>query len=206
MNFSCGPAHDQKIFEITVPDATRIGVLVSGGIDSALLYYLLLHVKNLTNSKTDIIPLIMLRKEGSKYFASPIVEKINSLFNIQRKPYRIGDNTLPETEQIKSAVVQAFNIFKIEYIFIGAIHNRPEHMIGFDTIEIPELPHVVIPFRKLEKSHVIDIFYQLQIEHLLSFTHSCDQQELTACGECNGCRERSWGFEQIGKSDPIFST
>ena len=102
-----------------------------------------------------------------------------------------------------STITTTFSLLQLETVYVGVISNRPEHLIGFDPIPIVEHYSVQTPFKHLEKSHIVDIYYQLGIEHVLSFTHSCDQHETVACGSCNGCRERQWGFEQLGKSDPI---
>jgi len=204
MQIICGPAHDRRTLTLDLPAASKIGVLVSGGVDSALLYYLLLYIKQQTNSLVEITPIVIHRKEGSKYFARPIVERINQLFNISKKPKQLGNTMLPEPEQVASAVRHAFSLLRLETVYVGVISNRDEHLIGFDPIPIVEHHSVQIPFKDLEKSHVIDIYYQLGIEHLLPFTHSCDQQETVVCGSCNGCRERIWGFNQIGKQDPIM--
>jgi hypothetical protein len=203
MLINCGPAYDRRTLILDLPPTSKIGVLVSGGIDSALLYYLLLDIKQQTNSPIEITPIVIHRKEGSKHFARPIVERINQIFDIYKKPKQLGNTMLPEPQQVASAVMHAFSLLQLETVYVGVISNRPEHLIGFDPIPIVEHPSVQTPFKNLEKSHVVDIYYQLGIEHILPFTHSCDQHETVACGSCNGCRERAWGFNQIGKQDPI---
>lgn len=187
---------------IELPKEKRIGVLVSGGIDSALLYYLLLKEKERINSDHIIFPVIMFRKEGSKYFARPIVEKINQLFGINMRAKKFGDNTLPEQKQIESAIVQSFEILQIDCVFVGVIHNRPEHCIGIEHIPVPNDNRIKTPLVKLEKDCIIQLFYDLGIEELLKYTHSCDKDEHVHCGTCNGCNERMWGFKSIGRVDP----
>jgi hypothetical protein len=198
MKIECGPAHDRRTLSFTLPDAKKIGVFVSGGIDSALLYYLLLLEKQKINHDCDIVPLVIFRKEGSKRFAPPIIEKINRMVGVDKTFKRLGNTTLPEPEQVTSAVKQAFQLLKIEVVFVGVISNRPEHQIGFDLIPVPDSELVKTPLNNLEKSHIIDLYNQLGIASLLDMTFSCDQSDNTACGTCNGCRERAWGFEQSG--------
>ena len=200
MKLTCGPEHDKRTLDLSLPLGKQVGVFISGGIDSALLYYLLLK-ENQHNSHT-IHPLIITRKEGSRYFARPIIEKINQLLGISVPIKRVGNTSLPEPQQVTSAVEQAFRLLKLEEIFVGLIYNRPEHTVGFDPIPVPEMPYLHTPFRHLEKSHIIDIYYQLGIQHLLEYTHSCDQSETTQCGICNGCREQAWGFLEVSQTDP----
>jgi hypothetical protein len=200
MKIECGPEHDKRTLDLSLPLGTKVGVLISGGIDSALLYYLLL--KENQNNTHSIQPLVIARKEGSRYFARPIIDRINQLFKVTLSTKRLGNTELPEPEQVGSAVKQAFHWFQFEEIFIGLISNRVEHTVGFDPIPVPKMPGLHTPFRHLEKSHIIDIYYQLGIQYLLEYTHSCDQSETTQCGTCNGCRERAWGFAELLQTDP----
>ena len=202
MKFTCGPAHDQRTLELLLPEHKKIVVCVSGGIDSTLLYYLLLKERQDTNSSHEIVPVVVHRKEGSKVYARPVIKKINQIFKITNPVYRLGVTTLPEAQQVASAVEQAYKILKADVVYVGVITNREEHTVGFDPVVIPTIERFYTPFLHLEKSHVVDIYYQLGIQSLLEYTHSCDQSETEQCGTCNGCRERAWGFAQIGQRDP----
>jgi len=202
MQLVCGPLHDRRTLDLSLPPSTKVGVFISGGIDSALLYYLLLKENQIYNNSHNIQPLVIARKEGSKYFARPIINQINQIFGITLSPKRLGNTALPETKQVTSAVEQAFRLLGLQEIYVGLITNRPEHAIGFEPIPVPEIPGLHTPFKHLEKSHVIDLYYQLGLEHLLEYTHSCDQSEQEQCGTCNGCRERVWGFLELSQTDP----
>jgi NH3-dependent NAD+ synthetase len=204
MIIDCGPYNDKKLFELTLPDVPKIGVFTSGGIDSTILYYLIIREWIQSQSKSQIYPIVIMRKEGSKHFAKPIVEKINQLFNINTTPLRLGNTTLPESQQVGSAIKQAF-IYPpyLDTVYIGVINNLEEHLIGFEKIVLPNHSQIKFPFKDLYKSHVIDLYYRLGVENLLQYTHSCDIFETRPCGTCNGCREREWGFNELDKIDPI---
>ena len=202
MKIECGPAHDRRTLSFTLPNVEKIGVFVSGGIDSTLLYYLLLLEKQKTNHACDIIPLVIFRNEGSKRFAPPIIEKINRMFDIDKNFKRLGNTTLPDHEQVTSAVKQAFRLLFMEVVFVGVISVRSEHQIGFDPIPVPEVESVQTPLINLEKSHIIDLYNQLGITSLLDITFSCIQSDYIECGSCNGCRERAWGFSELSRTDP----
>lgn len=202
MILTCGPASDQRTLELLLPEHKKIGICVSGGIDSSLLYYLLLKERAETHSDHVIVPIVVHRKEGSKFYTRPIVERINKMFGITNPVYRLGVTTLPEQQQVASAVEQAYKILGMDTVYVGVITNRPEHTIGFDPVIIPSIEKFSTPFLHLEKCHIVDIYYQLGIQYLLEYTHSCDQSETEQCGTCNGCRERLWGFAQIGQQDP----
>jgi len=204
MIIECGPAHDLRVMALELPKSLKIGVLTSGGVDSTLLYYLALYLKYKNNTAHQIHPIVILRKEGSRYFARPIVQKINAIWKHGSGDMRLGNTTLPEHQQVKSAVEQAFNIHKFYHVYVGLISNRPEHTVGIDIISVPDVPEVLVPFKHLEKSHVIDMYYKLNIQDLLKYTYSCDQHEQVPCGSCNGCRERAWGFAELEKLDPAL--
>ena len=202
MKLSCGPWYDRRTFELELPAYQKLGVLVSGGIDSTLLYYLLQKEKHDQNATHEIVPIVVHRKEGSKIYARPAVQLINNLFNIKNQVYRLGVTTLPEPQQVASACEQAYKILGCDAVYVGVISNRPEHTVGFDPVTIPDLENFFAPLLSLEKSHILDLYYKFGIQFLLESTHSCDISEHTHCGKCNGCRERAWAFDQVKQQDP----
>lgn len=187
-----------------LPNVDRIGVFTSGGIDSTILYYLVLKKCLENKSNTKIFPIVIMRKEGSRHFAKPVIAKINQLLNVNTTILRLGDTTLPESQQVSSAVTQAFALPPyMNFVYVGVINNLQEHLIGFDKIVLPDYQHIQFPFKDLYKYEVIDLYYKFGVESLLQHTHSCDISEIKPCGTCNGCRERSWGFKKLNKTDPI---
>ena len=189
---------------IEIPHDSRIGVFVSGGIDSTILYYLVLK-KCLENNNTQIFPIVIMRKEGSRHFAKPVIAKINQLLNVNTTILRLGDTTLPESQQVTSAVKQAFVLPPyMNFVYVGVINNLPEHLIGFEKIVLPDHQPLQFPFKDLYKYEVIDLYYKFGVDSLLQYTHSCDISEIKPCGTCNGCRERQWGFLKIGRIDPCI--
>ena len=198
MIIECGPVHDVRTLSIELPETNRIGVMVSGGVDSTVLYYLLQYLKKSQNTNHFIRPFMVPRREGSKYFAKPMVNHVHRLLDLPESyPTIMGDNTLPEPKQVESGIIQAMTIAKIETMYIGAIDTRPEHLINYERPVTIETTEIKFPFLHLEKSHVIDLYYRLGIESILQYTHSCDQNETSECGTCNGCTERIWGFNQL---------
>jgi 7-cyano-7-deazaguanine synthase in queuosine biosynthesis len=205
MNIICGPEQDQRTITINLPkNKSRIGVLVSGGLDSAILYYLLLLENKLKGNIHEILPITVMRKEGSKYFSNLVVGHINQQFNIPySSPIIVGDNTLPEEDQVKSGVNQAINQ-GFDIVYAGVIEQLPQHMINWQPIPSKETPRFKTPFQSINKSHVIDMIVKLKQEPLFYITHSCsgEQSQIGRCNGCNGCNERSWGFSQLSLIDP----
>jgi 7-cyano-7-deazaguanine synthase in queuosine biosynthesis len=205
MNTICGPEYDKRTVTITLPEnKSRIGVLVSGGIDSAILYYLLLLENKLRGNIHEIIPLSVMRKEGSKYFSSLVIGHVNQEFQIPYSdPLIVGDNTLPEEEQVKSGVNQAL-AQGFDIVYAGVIEQLPQHMINWQPIPSKESARFKTPFHLINKSHVIDMVFKLKQEPLFYITHSCsgEHSQIGRCNGCNGCNERRWGFEQLNLVDP----
>jgi hypothetical protein len=204
MIIECGPAHDIRTLNIELPQTDRIGVMVSGGIDSTIIYYLLQYLKKKENTNHYIRPLMVPRHEGSTLYAKPMVNHVHQLLGLPESyPTVVGTDEVPEPKQVESGVVAALKYLKIDTVYIGAIYIRPEHLMDWDRPITIETNEIKFPLLHLEKSHVIDLYYKLGIEHILQYTHSCIKNEEVHCGICHGCIERFWGFDQL--NIPIMS-
>lgn len=201
MVYETGSNSDLRTLTISLPEQpSKIGIFVSGGIDSALLYYLL-NLEN-KNKKHTIVPLSIMRKEGSKYFSHLVVAHINETLELpMSKPIIVGKPNLPEDQQVKSGVVEAFQQ-GFDYIYVGVIEQLDIHMVGWQAIPAQETEKFKTPFSKLNKSHIIDLVHRLGQDSLFNITHSCSTYELGRCKSCNGCNERKWAFDQLNLTDP----
>lgn len=204
MNIECGPKKDRRILTINLPSSIQhIGVLISGGIDSALLYYLLMVENKNSGNNINIIPYSIMRKDGSKVHASPVVHYISELFGVKRDPIVVGDNTLPEKDQVLSGLIDIWDNHKIEIVYVGVIETLDIHKFGYIRNTVYETDKYKIPMQNLNKSHVIDLVNKFGQNYLFELTHGC-LLESGRCGVCAGCKERAWGFEQMGLKDPGF--
>jgi len=219
MIVECGPSHDRRSLSLVLPsipkfdsELTRnlyrklnkmvsgneIGILISGGLDSAILYFLLIKENIETGEKFNITPFTMIRKEGSRYYAKGVINWINDYYGLPKVELNIvGDNTLAEIQQVESAVKEVLHR-KIDFMYLGIIESRPEHSINWTRYTFKETFNRKYPFLNLQKSHVIDLYIKFNLFELLKITHSCAINEQIKCGYCNGCNEREWGFSQLG--------
>jgi diphthamide synthase (EF-2-diphthine--ammonia ligase) len=201
MIYNCGTVNDIRSLDILLPKTpSKIGVFVSGGIDSAILYYIL----NLENKNQihEIIPLSIMRKEGSKYFSHLVVAHINEELGLPIiKPMIVGKPNLPDDQQVRSGVMEAFQK-SFDFVYVGVIEQLAMHMIGWENIPANETEKFKTPLAKLNKSHIIDLVTNLNQQSLFNITHSCSKYELGRCNACNGCNERAWAFEQLNYKDP----
>jgi Queuosine biosynthesis protein QueC len=201
MIITCGKPH--RTIEISLPATpAKIGIFISGGMDSALLYFLLLRENQNLGNIHEITPLTIIRKEGSKYFAKLVIAHVNSCYNIAyTDPLIVGDNTLPEEEQVKSGVHEAWDL-GFQMVYVGMIEQLPQHMIDWTPIPYRESAKFRTPLKTLDKSYIVDLIKHYNQEALFYITHSCSLLELGRCNHCNGCNERTWGFDQLGLVDP----
>ncbi len=194
---------NDKRARISLPETKeKIGVFISGGLDSAVLYFLILLKNKSLGNLHEIVPITIHRKEGSKHFAKLVISYVNACHGLTPPDTLIvGDTTLPEIEQVKSGVLEAYSL-GFDIVYVGVIKQLPEHMIGYEIIPYGESYEFRVPFKLLDKSNVIDIAKQFKQEGLFQITHSCDIHEIGRCNTCNGCRERIWGFSQLDDTDP----
>lgn len=218
MILECGPKHDRRTLSLALPNiinlenkliqnlynkvnrlvsGNEIGILISGGIDSAILYFLLIKENMNTGNRFNITPFTMLRKEGSRYYANGVINWIHSYYGLPTIDLNlIGDNTLPEIQQVESAVTEVLHR-QVDYVYLGIIESRPEHSINWTRHKFKETFNRKYPFLNLQKSHVIDLYIQFNLFGLLQLTHSCAINEQVKCGYCNGCNERAWGLQEM---------
>lgn len=192
-----GPLEDCRLFQFKLPtEPTRVGVLVSGGLDSAILYYLLEKLNK--NNFHKITPYIIARQEGSLTYGPKVIEYVNNLFNKNPTEFEIIEipKLIPPHLQVKIAV-QMLRVKKVvDILYLGVISVRAEHSIGIDVYRPKEdTDFVKYPLFQLEKSHIVDLICKMEQEKLIEITSSCDSGN--NCGNCNGCKERSWGLSQI---------
>ena len=197
----CGPATDRRTLNVWLhPLRKRIGVLVSGGMDSALLYYLLVKLNVESGLTHKITPYTILRKDGSSQYAPDIINHVHDLFNLPLTTTEIvGDPTLAENMQVETGARDALK--KSNILYMGLIEELAAFTIGWrDPIKWNNSDSRLYPLKDLNKSHIVDLIIQFKQEKLFELTHSCIMSG--KCYNCNGCNERSWGFEQMGYADP----
>lgn len=180
----------------------KVGVFISGGIDSAVLYYLVHKENRRLGNLHQVVPLVVKRKEGSRYFAPLVIAYVNSLFGLDyNEPIYVGNPNLPEGDQVKSGVREALRL-QFYQVYIGVIDQLPEHTIGWTQSFGHEDYFYKIPFVNLKKDQILKLAIDNNIEPLFHITHGCVNKEIGRCGDCNGCNERRWGFSQLGLTDP----
>jgi len=177
------------------------GIMLSGGLDSAVLMYLI--VKQHPSVKLQ--PFTIDKTDGAALYANQIIDHFNKKFGLS-VPYTIyvGDPTLHHRLQSTSAVIDIFNNYSIDYLFNGINQNPPE------LDNLPGAPQrdkrsnslkIIFPFVDFLKTDILKIMVEHGQEDLMGITHSCTEQKDGRCNQCWQCTERAWAFSSIEMID-----
>jgi hypothetical protein len=193
---------------IDINQNKKYGIMLSGGLDSAVLLYLILE----KNQNIDIQPFSIPKYDGSHLFVPGIIDYFNKTFNIKiSNTILVGDPNAYHKEQSRTAVEDIFqNHSNIDFIFF-ATNQNPPHSFDYsqypldgypDRVKRSNHPKILMPFIDLYKDQILKILYDNNQEELLLLTHTCTERKTGRCGQCFQCNERAWAFDQLGKNDP----
>lgn len=200
---------DNKEIKIELINHTRYGIMLSGGLDSAILLALILIENQITQNSLVIQPFSMIKYDHSYMYVNNIIDKINNKFNSQI-PYTVlvGDPDMNHKEQSTYATKQIFTQYPyIDFLFNGVNQNPPApwgepHYLFPDRVKKSPHPKILMPFVHLTKKHIVDIMFQHNLEFLCDITHSCTEYKVGRCNLCFQCNERKWAFKELEKVDP----
>ena len=201
MKIICGPKWDQRIIEIS-PQG-NIGILMSGGIDSWVLYNLLTKICEVTIFNIDGAP-------AHPYNVYTTIERLTNRKDIIRikedtkSEHYNGGKYINRTYQGIEYPEYIKENYDVDQIYGG--NNRIPNEAHFpEFLNMPDgpwrfdHPYIVLPFMHLYKYHIIDIANQYNIS--ITDTQSC----LTLpegeghCGDCFNCKEIKWAKQQLCK-------
>lgn len=174
--------------KINVP-AGRVGIFVSGGLDSAILYHLIL------KENKDVVPLLILKNNEQYNRAWAVVQYLQQLHNAHCEPILLRNKEIRAA--IREAIGYGFNL-----MYLGVIKELEEFLVGWEPNNFADTDWVVGPFKDMDKSQIIQLVIDNNVEQLFSISHSCAELPIGRCNHCNRCRERAWGFSQLGLTDP----
>lgn len=174
--------------KINVPNI-MVGVFVSGGLDSALLYHLLL------KEHDNVVPLLVFRNSDQQQYALNVIKHTQSKF---------GSNICPiflKSTDVKSGIAESLRLgFKL--VYVGVTRELDEFLVGWESNNFRNTQWCQGPFSELDKSQVVDLVRENNLEELFLITHTCAAQSQGRCLTCNRCRERAWAFSRLGLTDP----
>lgn len=119
----------------------RVGVRLSGGADSSIIYYSL--CKHFLNTDTKIIPLTMTTPRNWWYSkgAQIVIDRVDELLGTKTTEHYVYQDQTPHTDESYVAAVdhlskQAYRKYNLDAIYIGLTRNPPiQEMKEFFTTE-----------------------------------------------------------------------
>jgi len=200
------------------------GIMVSGGVDSAiLLYYLMKHSTSTIHIYT----------EGSSHkfrrntiIAPRVVEKCIQLTDNINVIHHINYNKASTWESLYVNPKSAVDKGLVQVVYEGVTMNPPDDIakkftpelesgIGRDNTGNNDMFHTdnefYIPWSNTDKKGIAKMYREENLmDSLFPVTRSCEYDptcdyfdkvedpQLGHCGECWWCKEREWGFKGNG--------
>ena len=198
----CGPDWDKRI--ITIHPKPRVGVLMSSGMDSTTILQLLLsHFPGLNISLFNI-------KTGPNE-RKPVIDDLLQQMDCKLPLHVVGEKhwetpMYNHHARLWKGFQEIRDEWDVDELYCGNIQSPREEFFPRFDIHSPEYPkrpwRTVDPFLKnplehLEKYHVLDVGRRLGFARLFKTTISCNRHELWHCGECMGCDELAWAYDQL---------
>lgn len=191
--------------DITLSKNKKYGIMLSGGLDSAFLLYLILN----KNKNIIIQPFSILKHDHSYKYVNPIIKYFNKQFGIDiPETILVGNPNVHHRMQGTLGVGEVFRKYpKIQILFSGLNQNPPEPFGDPNWIKPNrpssdyQVPKMKFPFLHLYKTDIVSLMFEHGQEELMNLTHTCTELTDSRCGECFQCNERAWAFDQLGKTD-----
>ena len=198
-----------KTIDLQIPKGKRIGVMTSGGADSAILLYLIAKLNTERETPCELVTFTVPKTDGSRPFAEIVVGYVSTLLNTELPmPIIVGDPTLHHSKQVLSGRNEAMEKHNIDCMVYGSQQVPPRELIDIDweypfrPDRIDVLPDVYCPFALVDKRHTMELYRIFDRMDLLSLTHSCTMVAHGRCMKCFNCIERQWALDFLGITDP----
>jgi 7-cyano-7-deazaguanine synthase in queuosine biosynthesis len=192
-----------KTVKIEIDSDNHIGAMLSGGMDSALMLYIMLKEKPLTTKLT--VFNVPNPKDNAGYFSTKIASFLEKKLNHPIPVQHIGNTTLPHNVIINHAGKYILENKLVDILYVGMNQNPPVTLPATGpwrrnpTDPIPK--NLAFPFIDLYKTHILEIYKQLDILELADITHSCTENVGKRCNICFQCHERAWAYRELGLVD-----
>lgn len=233
MKLLLGPKDLQTEFEFTIwkqvgmltfvngsmKKIDRIGLYLSGGLDSAaLLCMILTELKSINKLDTPITCFTVNKTDCFNQYSKDVLREIQKHFEIEHIEHVIFDNDQvtekwlnPRNEIGPKAIKYVSEYHKNMAVYMACNRMAPEEYIKYTAPMLTNHGYKInganycSPFLFLHKPQMLDIFFKLGVEDIVPYCHSCVLQDVGKCGVCYSCEERAWGFKMLDKQDPVIS-
>lgn len=178
----------------------NIGIMLSGGIDSATLLWCTVKIIKERGLTNNITVYTSPRPDNSLAFAPLVREHVEQEFDVKIKHKMRGSGDVHHSEQVWSAMVTAMRDCDI---VLTAETAQPEHMASdhFERKHVDD-EKAYQPFFNLTKDFTVGLAIEQNLTYIMENTHSCTETPDIRCGVCWWCEERKWAFSQQNYTDP----
>jgi hypothetical protein len=178
----------------------KIGLFVSGGLDSGLLIYLVHALREELKTNNEFKVYTVDRPNNSLVRTQNILDWINDKFGISYTINKVGTDKVHHTLQVISGLREASDD-DIEVFVLGDTKNPKEIEMG-PRRQSMKLARYAQPWIELTKDYVVQEAIDCDLIDLMKIAYSCETPDDKVCGECWHCKERAWAFDKCGYLDP----
>ena len=207
-------------------DEKTIGVVVSGGFDSSLLWYI---VNEFTGPDQKVIPFTVPKVDGALTYATRMLEWYSKLKNTKRlHPIVINQEGVDwnrndyqgdeVAQQLLNGIKEIVDNNMADVVFTG-VNDYPPHYKTLCSYHTPaprkkvsesDYVHNGVPIKEIikqpfadyTKDFLVRLAWELGVlDGVAELSHSCVEQIRGRCGECFWCKERQWAFQEAVLSD-----
>lgn len=201
---------DGNTVDIRLPKTDLpIGVLVSGGFDSAVLLHLILLTCKHEAPDAKIIVLNVRRGAGTEEFSEKITNEVCSSARTARLPvvHVDLDPGIHHSLQVLIPIRKLLADGVVGCVFSGDTSNPnvplndvvpPMRQSVKNQFINPQWP---LPFLHLDKRHIVGLAADHGLSFVSTMSHSCTDCDEGRCGKCFQCQERAWAFKELGLVD-----
>lgn len=187
-------------------DNKRIGLFLSGGIDSAVLFFCLAN----TLKNSEFLLFTVTRDNDNRYnepYVKQVVEYVQHKTNckiISHEFLRFTNREQAQKHRL-SHIKKLIDIYQLDLCANGMTAN-PKHLLieGRDErrdngLELVKKYHKNVllyqPFADKDKKYVVGLIKKYNLEEFFNITISCESEAPPRpCGECWWCKERDWAI------------
>lgn len=181
----------------------KIGIMVSGGLDSALLLYLIIKENKEKDNLCSIDALTVYRSDDAKNHSNRVVVLIEKLLDVNITQLEVGNPNVDPNNQVISGINDALFVRKYDNIFLAttAIPQQLSNCFDVPTRDANNYPKLSQPWGHITKDQIVQYIIDQQLTELFEVSHSCTGLQYAHCGSCFNCKERQWAFEQNNFKD-----